>query len=144
MNTVTQTDTRTEYIEGLRALADLLETRGLTGRSDGDNEFSPFNVHVDTKAEAAAWARALTDVTKAPATSVESLLIDGRAGALHVRVWVDRAEVCERVVTGTREVTRTVPAPDAPMVEVTETVEDVEWVCSPLLAEDRESEAVAS
>jgi hypothetical protein len=48
-----------------------------------------------------------------------------------------RDEVCERVVTGTREVTREVPDPEAlaavPTVTVTETVEDVEWVCAPLL-----------
>lgn len=46
-----------------------------------------------------------------------------------------RGEVCERVVTGTETVTRTVPDPTAPLVEVTETVEHVEWVCRPLLAD---------
>jgi hypothetical protein len=54
---------------------------------------------------------------------------------LELDVTVSRPAVCERVVTGTREVVKTVPAPDAPMVEVTEVVEDVEWVCEPLLAE---------
>jgi hypothetical protein len=48
-------------------------------------------------------------------------------------VTVDREAVCRRVVTGTREVTTTVPADDAPTVQVTETVEDVKWVCEPLL-----------
>jgi len=49
----------------------------------------------------------------------------------------DRDEVCERVVTGTREVTREVPDPEAlaavPKVTVTEIVEDVTWECGPLL-----------
>lgn len=48
-----------------------------------------------------------------------------------------RAEVCERVVTGTHEVTREVPDPEAlaavPTVTVTEVVEEVDWVCAPLL-----------
>jgi hypothetical protein len=54
---------------------------------------------------------------------------------VQLSVSVDREAVCRRVVTGTREVTKAVPSPDAPMVEVTETIEDVEWVCEPLLAE---------
>lgn len=133
MTTVMQEETRAEYIAGLRMLADLIETNALTGRSDGDNVFSPFNVHVDTKAEAAAWARALTEVTKTPATSSDSLLIEGRAGTLHVRVWVDRDEVCERIVTGQREVTKEVVT----AVETVTVTEDiVEWRCSPLLADD--------
>ncbi|MEV6879145.1 hypothetical protein [Amycolatopsis sp. NPDC051128] len=49
-----------------------------------------------------------------------------------------RGEVCERVVTGIETVTKTVRDPAAlaavPTVEVTETVENVEWVCRPLLA----------
>lgn len=58
-----------------------------------------------------------------------------RRGAVKFNVMVHREAVCTRVVTGTRKVTRTVPAPDAPTVEITETVEDVEWVCAPVLAE---------
>jgi hypothetical protein len=52
-------------------------------------------------------------------------------------VLCDRNEVCEKVVTGTREVTKEVPDPEAlaavPKVTVTETVEDVEWRCHPIL-----------
>jgi hypothetical protein len=55
-----------------------------------------------------------------------------------VAVVTSRDEVCRKVVTGTRTVTRTVPDPEAlakvPMVEVTEDVEDFEWVCEPVLA----------
>lgn len=57
-------------------------------------------------------------------------------GTIDLHVGAYRDQVCERVVTGTREVTKTVPDPAVvvPQVEVTETVEDVEWVCTPLLA----------
>ncbi|MCW2542824.1 MAG: hypothetical protein JWM40_376 [Frankiales bacterium] len=44
-----------------------------------------------------------------------------------------RDAVCRRVVTGTETLTRRVPDPAAPLVEVTETVETVEWQCEPLL-----------
>jgi hypothetical protein len=54
-------------------------------------------------------------------------------------VYAHRAQVCERVVTGTEQVTRQVPDPDAlaavPTVEVTETVEQVRWECHPILAD---------
>lgn len=55
--------------------------------------------------------------------------------AIRVTVTAFRDDVCERVVTGTREVTKTIPDPavDVPTIEVTETVEDVEWVCGPLM-----------
>lgn len=136
MTIVEQHDERGEYIAGLRALADLMDVNpALVGDVDGQREIRPFQVFVDTKAEAAAWARALADVTKTPARGSDNMLIEGMAGPLFVRVWVARDEVCTRVVTGTREVVKTVPAPDAPTVEITETVEDVTWVCEPLLAE---------
>ena len=61
-------------------------------------------------------------------------------GGVYASVVVDRPAVCERVVTAVREVTREVPDPEAlaalPTTTVTETVEDVEWRCLPLLADD--------
>jgi hypothetical protein len=61
-------------------------------------------------------------------------------GRLSVRLHCERSVVCERVVTGTETVTKTVPDPAAlaavPQVEVTEEVEKVEWRCKPLLASD--------
>jgi len=51
-----------------------------------------------------------------------------------------RAQVCERVVTGTQTVTEEVPDPDyiaaAPKVTVTREVESVEWNCVPILSHD--------
>lgn len=59
-----------------------------------------------------------------------------KIGVIELQVGAYRDQVCERVVTGTREVTKTIPDPtvEVPVVEVTETVEDVEWICGPLLA----------
>lgn len=51
-------------------------------------------------------------------------------GAVELQHHANRDDVCERVVTGTRTVTK--PDPAAPLVEVEEEV--VEWRCSPLLA----------
>lgn len=51
-----------------------------------------------------------------------------------------RAQVCERVVTGTQTVTEEVLDPDylaaAPKITVTREVESVEWKCGPILASD--------
>lgn len=57
-----------------------------------------------------------------------------------LHVYVDREEICEKVVTGTHEVTEEVPDPEAlaavPTVMVIKTVEDVEWRCLPILADE--------
>ncbi len=49
-----------------------------------------------------------------------------------------RDDVCERIVTGTHQVTETGKDPEAlaavPEIEVTKTVEDVEWRCGSILA----------
>lgn len=59
-------------------------------------------------------------------------------GQVLLHVYVNREEICERIVTGTREVSEEVPDPEAlaavPKVTVTKTVEDVEWRCHPILA----------
>lgn len=128
---------RQPYIAGLRQLADLLE----------DNTDLPLPYHgtmselaifADSKEQLVAVARALpgkVGKTFDDRSDTYGFELHGSIGGLRVIVYGDRNEVCQRVVTGTREVTKTVPAPDAPMVEITETVEDVEWICSPLLAE---------
>lgn len=55
-------------------------------------------------------------------------------------VYADREQICERKVVGQKTVTKEVPDPDAlaavPKVTVTETVDEVEWICSPLLANE--------
>lgn len=74
--------------------------------------------------------------TKDITESMHNLVCD--FGRIKVKVLAMREEVCERVVVGTETVTKTVKDPEklaeVPEVEVTETVEVVEWQCKPLLA----------
>lgn len=64
--------------------------------------------------------------------------VKAQFGPVEFEGWAVREAVCERVVVGSETVTRTVPDPKkvakVPMVEVTTTVEKVEWKCPPLLA----------
>jgi hypothetical protein len=53
-------------------------------------------------------------------------------GHLHATIYASRDAVCERVVTGTKLVEH---ARVEAVKAYTETVEEVEWVCMPLLAE---------
>lgn len=66
-------------------------------------------------------------------------------GAVSLDIYAPRDQVCERVVTSTETVTKSVPDPDrlaeVPLVEVEEVVETVEWVCKPLLAASTEDGA---
>lgn len=134
---------RSEYIAGLRALADLLETTpGLAMPSTKEFSWYLFGYDVDgnklsdaeQRARAAEFVRLLPGRQNKQETG-DLFRFKGWIRGIQTQVIVDRDAVCRRVVTGTREVTKTVPAPDAPTVEITETVEDVEWVCEPLLAE---------
>ncbi len=59
-----------------------------------------------------------------------------------LEVIVDRPAVCERVVVGTHAEERVVPAVEAAAEHVvTETVEDVEWVCGSLLSDTEQVES---
>lgn len=133
-----------DYTAGLRALADLLDANpDLTADVAGCNYRLLVPVsHVDEpKARMAQWIRAAKvaghSTSKVYANDYGNVDID--LGGFTLQVYAARELVCERIVTGTREVTREVPDPDAlkavPTKTVTETVEDVEWKCQPLLAE---------
>jgi hypothetical protein len=82
--------------------------------------------------------RAMGKFNKGPGQNADNFIVWRTFAGLAVFAQAARAEVCERVVTGTREVTVELPDPEAmaavPKVTVTKTVEDVEWVCGPLLA----------
>lgn len=126
--------TRSEYIAGLRALADLLEQHDelelpFTGSGNSLNVIPV----ADQREQVAAWARALPGLVR---KSVRDGYFDltGNLHGLRIAVICDRDQVCTRVVTGTREVTTSEPIISGHR-DVTETVEDVEWVCEPLLAE---------
>lgn len=147
-----QPDPRVEYIAGLRALADLLETKPDLPLPDTHEVywhlFSGHTTaleHIDLpaqKAEAARIVRLLGGTVDKWETG------DLYRFRRHLHGWaaevvVDRPAVCERVVVSAEVVTKQVPDPNAPLVEVRETVEQVEWRCKPLLAEDEAAEVQA-
>ena len=124
---------------GLRQLADLLDANpDLPGCTWA---FHDINIFADDREGVAAWARATMRATG----KTEKWQGGNWAGAVaefgpvRAKVLVEREKICERVVTGVREVTEEVPDPEAlaalPKVTVTTPVEIVEWVCRPLLAE---------
>lgn len=137
-----------EQAAGLRALADMVEQNPELGEV---LRYLHLSTHIfaedDPKAKLGTFAktaaRYAAKVDKNFTTGFALVVAD--FGGVRVSVQADRDEVCERVVTGTESVTKTVPDPEAlaavPTVEVTEEVETVEWVCRPLLAvstEDRD------
>lgn len=135
--------TREEMIAGIRQLADWLEANpdipipyDLTGRSAAS-----VNIHAShgesEKAVVAAVARALPGRVAKDVWGKDDYYFGVRGnapGGVGVNVIAHREKVCERIVTGTREVVEKVPAPDAPMIEVTRTEEIVEYRCGPILA----------
>lgn len=136
---------RAEYVKGLRALADAIEENlALPLPYDGRTNRIAFHFlsTADPRAEMAAAARALPcDLRKRVedyGTLGAYLYLDGELHGVKVELVASRNSVCERVVTGTHEETRKVKDPEAlatvPEIEVTETVEDVEWRCAPILA----------
>lgn len=140
---MTAPDPRAEYTLGLRMLADLLDTNPdipLPYHGNGTALLWIIVSEKDQKATLAAIARALPGkVTKDVRDG--SFDLKGQLAGLLVQVIAQRDEVCTRVVTGTETVTKTIPDPDVevPLVEVTETVEQVEWICGPLLGRGDES-----
>lgn len=132
---------RAWYVAGLRQLADLLERHeDLPLPTHGGISWLLFGTDDERQVAAQVirgiggeWAKQ-TYAGKGP----ETLLAFQRSLAgLRLDVTVHRAAVCERVVVGTHTVTKQVPDPAVavPMVEVTEEIEQVEWRCSPLLAD---------
>ena len=133
---------RTEYIKGLRGIADALEA-DLDLPLPYPGNHSAVTVYTYTKADAAKWTRILTGKREKAVKDTGSFGFEVH-GAIHgvaVLILADRSTVCERIVTGTETVTRSIKDQHAvaaaieaiPAVEVTEQVETVEWKCSPLL-----------
>lgn len=141
--------TRAEQIAGIYELALWLEQNPdvpIPWDLSGTSEHTTIMIHADQgdlgeKAVMAAAARAIpgkvNKATYGPEGSELYSITGTIPGGVRVHVVAHRDEVCQRVVTGIREVTKTVPDPmvAVPTIEVTETVEDVEWVCGPLLRE---------
>lgn len=125
--------------EGLLRLAKLIEnTPGIDASYVRPGKPLEVNVwHAPSPDGMAAIARAALShgakVEKDASDEIYTLTVSW--GALVANAIAARESVCERVVTGTETVKKSVPDPAAPLVEVTETVEHVEWICRPLLAD---------
>jgi hypothetical protein len=136
------TGERARYIGGLRAMAELLESTPdlpLPAAVLAQWHVWP-HVADDVPAEVIRLVRLIggrfdkNDPAKSDYNSIYYEMT-GNVGGMPVTITTYRDEVCRKVVTGSIEVVKTVPAPDAPMVEVKETIETFEWQCVPLLAE---------
>ena len=143
------TDTRTAYTAGLRAVADLIDAHPdlpepyTSVYSSGSVDVQWYlEIHgLDLAGQKATAAKIVSDLGgKWDKTEI----VDGRLDfeqsrdGIHLRIAVARDAVCERVVIGTHEVTvpATLAMPARPATaEHVKTVEDVQWVCSSLLAE---------
>lgn len=140
--------TITTVSENLRILADLIEAHpdlplpyAVAYGTDAGIDVHWY-LHIgdltgDLPGQKAAAARVILELggTWVKSERGEQFGFTQRRGGLRMDVQVARAAVCERVVIGSREVT--VPASPARAAEPerVETVEDVTWICSSLLAE---------
>jgi hypothetical protein len=124
--------------EGLLRLAELIEdTPEINATYVRPEERIEINAwHAPSPDQMAAIARAAlahgAKIEKDASAEIYTLTVSWNGFA--AKAIAARESVCERIVTGTETVKRTVPDPAAALVEVTETVEHVEWVCRPLLA----------
>jgi hypothetical protein len=147
---MTDTDSTTTTSSQLRALADLIDAHPNLPEayiSSGSDcvvvhwYLHIHELHQDLPAQKAAAAHIIRILggkwDKAERSDDVFEFTQNRDGLL-LEVVVARAAVCERVVVGTHE--ETVPATPArpaagALPERTETVEDIKWVCSSLLAD---------
>lgn len=149
--TDTDTHTRTNYTAGLRQLADLIDAHPdlpqpyINAHSSGSVVEAHWYLHIwsDDLTEQKTTAAAIVSTLgghwdKNERTYDDGLEFTQTRDGLSLEVVVNRAAVCERVVTGSHEVTvpatPAIPARSA-TAERVETIEDVQWVCSSLLAQ---------
>lgn len=138
----------TEYADGLRALADMIE----------DNpelvpifKFSLGEIRepVHDREELATFARAAARTGKVSKNfSSKYASVSIAFGPVTLAAYIEREQVCDRVVVGTEMVVETGPDPEAvaalPVVEREVEREIVEWRCRPLLADELEPVGAAS
>ncbi|MGH9895625.1 MAG: hypothetical protein ACREA0_27310, partial [bacterium] len=128
-------------------LADVLEAHPELKLPYSGSEHSPLMVmpYEKQREQLAAWARVMPG-RKDKKTRDGYYDLIGAFRGLGLQLICDRNEVCEKVVTGVREVTEEVPDPEllaaVPKVLVTKTVEEVEWHCTSLLADARAELAI--
>jgi hypothetical protein len=144
MTNPTELDRRAAYTAGLRQLADILDKHPEVplpyqgSHEDCARMTFHFLSADDPRAEMAAVRRALGVPMEKEADRSEYFDLKGSLHGLYFMLTAFRKDVCERVVVATREVEIEEPDPEAyaalPKVTKTVTIEDVEWVCGPLLA----------
>lgn len=123
-------DSRREWIDQLRAVADFLETHpdwqipGLGVRVAAVH-YEPL--HGDAKQFVARHTRMLGTAEKG--TRDDYFDVRRAFGPHEVVVVAKRDDICERVVLGTKTVEVKVPPPGVEMLTETREVEVVEWVC---------------
>lgn len=118
---------RAEYVKGLRALADILDAH------------PELPLPYDGNSTALDWIEVAAD------DGAGQFYLTFQLHGLALRVITTRAQMCERVVTGRREVEIEELDPVAlaalPKIKRTEVVEDVEWQCRPVLAGEQPESA---
>jgi hypothetical protein len=131
----------TDTVSRLRAAANWLELNDVSvHQALDDGTRLTFTNYGGRAAEMAETVRTLGGEWEKRADDSSELFYLARevAPSVFYTLVAWRAEVCTRVVTATREVEVEEPDPEAvaalPKVKRTETVEDVEWRCEPLLA----------
>lgn len=142
---------RAAYTAGLRELADILDAHPELPLPWEGGPYAAMTFHFlsgdNPRAEMAAARRALgVPMDKKPRDD-GYFDMTGTIHGLHVTLNAYRKDVCERIVVDTYEVEIEEPDPVAvaalPKVKRTEVVEDVEWVCAPILAGELSAEVTA-
>lgn len=139
----------TEYANGLRALADMIEANPelvpILKYSLG-NISEPVRDRDELATFTRAAARTGRKVTKDYSGKYADVSV--AFGPVTVSGYLPREEVCDRVVIGTEKVIEKGPDPEAvaalPVVEREVEREIVEWRCRPLLADEPETVGVSA
>lgn len=126
-----------EYARSLREFADWIDAHHDDLADDEIGTFSPPSTVYWFTYSRAQFARAVRVLGRGAKSKDEGWFnVTRKFGLIELEATCARTTVCDRIVHGLKTVTKTVPDPDAPMVEVTEEVEDVEWICPPSLLAD--------
>jgi hypothetical protein len=144
----------TDLADGLRNLAQFINDHPDLADAFAGGGLTicvPLSHKNNPPAEIAQFARAGVRAGRRVTKSLDGEQWGGVKVHFGRRVTLDayahREQVCERVVVGTETVTKQVPDPEAlaavPTVEITETVEQVQWRCSPLLAAEPAAAPIA-
>ncbi len=136
---MSDTDERAQVVNGLRQLADFIESR--TDLPLPTCRASLYLWGNDAKAELANIARLLG--TAAKQADDHYIGLTKGFGPVVLTVKASRENVCERVVVGTKTTEYLVPPPGVEMEKRTHTEDIVEWVCPPSILAFADTEAVA-